>query len=158
MRSSRDEICYWERMKNMAQYRDNLPITTGDVFISDGGLETALVFKGGWALPHNAAFVLLESHRGRRSLIEYYGRYLLIARQYNVGFVLESPTWRASPRWMAKMGCPREAVAHVNGQAVALLRDIRANASPGSHAELEATDTLDQGDPEEFGRQYRTLR
>jgi len=38
------------------------------------------------------------------------------------------------------------------------IRAIRANASAKSHAELEAMEVLDDGNPEEFGRQYRALR
>jgi S-methylmethionine-dependent homocysteine/selenocysteine methylase len=38
------------------------------------------------------------------------------------------------------------------------VRGVRANASRRSHAELEASTTLDAGDPEELGGQYRQLR
>jgi S-methylmethionine-dependent homocysteine/selenocysteine methylase len=38
------------------------------------------------------------------------------------------------------------------------IRGLRANASHRSHAELEASSELDDGDPEEFGQQYRALR
>lgn len=110
---------------NMARYRENLPIMAGEFFLSDGGLETELIFKDGWDLPQNAAFVLLESERGRRKLREYYERYLLIAKGYNAGFILESPTWRASPGWIAKMAYPAEAVNRVNQDAIALLAEIR---------------------------------
>ncbi len=109
----------------MAQYREHLPIFKGEFFLSDGGLETELVFKGGWDLPQNAAFVLLESERGRQKLIEYFERYLLIAKGYSAGFVLESPTWRASPGWMAKMAYPVEAVTRINQDAIELMQKIR---------------------------------
>lgn len=108
-----------------ARYRDSLPIPTGDFFVSDGGLETELIFKDHWDLPVNAAFVLLETDRGRRQLTEYFKRYLLIARSYNAGFILESPTWRASPRWIAKVGYPVEAVGRINRDAIAFLADFR---------------------------------
>ncbi|MDT9600174.1 homocysteine S-methyltransferase family protein [Sphingosinicella rhizophila] len=38
------------------------------------------------------------------------------------------------------------------------LGGVRANASRCSHAELEAMTDLDEGDPEELGREYRMLR
>ena len=38
------------------------------------------------------------------------------------------------------------------------LRGMRANASSCSHAELDVAAELDDGDPVEFGRQYRELR
>jgi homocysteine S-methyltransferase len=37
------------------------------------------------------------------------------------------------------------------------IRGIRANASRKSHAELDASDELDSGDPDELAGQYRTL-
>jgi homocysteine S-methyltransferase len=38
------------------------------------------------------------------------------------------------------------------------IRGLRANASSRSHAELDAAPELDPGNPEELGRQYRSLR
>jgi S-methylmethionine-dependent homocysteine/selenocysteine methylase len=37
------------------------------------------------------------------------------------------------------------------------IRGLRCNASRKSHAELDACDTLDDGDPTELGQQYRSL-
>ena len=41
---------------------------------------------------------------------------------------------------------------------MARLRGVRANASRKSHAELDEADDLDDGDPEEFGREHAALR
>lgn len=38
------------------------------------------------------------------------------------------------------------------------IRGIRANASTKSHAELNESEILDDGNPEELGSQYRELR
>ena len=38
------------------------------------------------------------------------------------------------------------------------IRGLRANASTKSHAELNESDTLDDGNPEELGSQYRDLK
>ncbi|MEE8371804.1 MAG: homocysteine S-methyltransferase family protein, partial [Sphingomonadales bacterium] len=38
------------------------------------------------------------------------------------------------------------------------LHGFRSNASRLSHAELDEAEELDDGDPEEFGRDYRALR
>jgi homocysteine S-methyltransferase len=37
------------------------------------------------------------------------------------------------------------------------IRGIRANASAKSHAEIDASDELDEGDPLELARSYREL-
>ncbi|MBQ73616.1 MAG: homocysteine S-methyltransferase [Gammaproteobacteria bacterium] len=44
------------------------------------------------------------------------------------------------------------------GQWVSRIRALRANASRLSHAELDEAETIDSGDPEEFGKQHAALR
>jgi len=44
-----------------------LPQRDGGWFLTDGGIETVLIFQEGIALPEFAAFVLLESAEGRAS-------------------------------------------------------------------------------------------
>ncbi len=44
------------------------------------------------------------------------------------------------------------------GDWVERIRGLRANASRMSHAELDAAETLDDGNPKEFGHQHADLR
>jgi hypothetical protein len=76
----------------MAKYRTHLPQLDGRLFLTDGGIETTLIFNDGFELPHFAAFDLLREARGRAALRQYYARYAAIARDEGVGFILESPT------------------------------------------------------------------
>ena len=105
--------------------RHRLPQLDGGVFLTDAGLETTLIFHDGWELPMFQAFTLLESARGRTALRAYFDRYLPLATAQGMGFVLESPTWRANPDWGAKLGYGREALAKVNGAAIDLMREVR---------------------------------
>jgi homocysteine S-methyltransferase len=43
--------------------------------------------------------VLLDDVAGRQALRSYFDPYLAIASEHRVGFVLDSPTWRASHDW-----------------------------------------------------------
>src|SRR5215467_1172031 len=79
----------------MTRYRSHLPQLDGGLFLTDGGIETTLIFHDGLELPYFAAFHLLREARGRAALRAYYARYIEIARREGVGFILESPTWRA---------------------------------------------------------------
>ena len=88
----------------MAKYRTNLPQLNGDKFLLDGGLETTLVFHEGRDLPEFAAFDLLKIDDGYELFDKYYSTYADIARDHNVGFVLDSFTWRASSIWGEKLG------------------------------------------------------
>jgi homocysteine S-methyltransferase len=109
----------------MSQYRRRLPQLQGGLFLTDGGIETTLIFHEGASLPYFASFILLDDDRGRQLLRRYFERYAEIARTEEVGLVLETPTWRANADWAGKLGYGAGPLARANRQAVDLLREIR---------------------------------
>jgi homocysteine S-methyltransferase len=109
----------------MAKYRHDLPQLRGGTFITDGGMETELIFHEGMTLPHFASFVLLASEEGRRKLAEYYRRYLDIARRHGIGFILDSATWRANSDWGEKLGYSKAELRAANEDAVRLIAVLR---------------------------------
>jgi homocysteine S-methyltransferase len=110
----------------MARYRHELPQTKGGIFLSDGGMETTLIFQDGIDLPHFASFVLLETGEGCAALKRYYESHLAVARQNEVGFVLDGATWRANPDWAAKLGYGSEALAAINKRSIAFIDALRS--------------------------------
>jgi S-methylmethionine-dependent homocysteine/selenocysteine methylase len=106
-------------------YRSGLPQLEGDLFLTDGGIETTLIFHQGLDLPAFAAFVLLKDERGTDELRRYYEPYLELAAAEGVGFVLESPTWRASPRWAAELGVSEQELDELNRMAIGLMAELR---------------------------------
>ena len=95
--------------------RQRLPQTNGNgLFVTDGGLETELVFHDGIDLPCFAAFPLLDNPDPRARLRRYYDGYLDIARKLDAGFVVETPTWRANPDWGSALGYSLEQLDAVN--------------------------------------------
>ena len=115
------------------KYRGHLPQLDGDLFLTDGGIETVLIFQEGIDLPMFAAFDLLKDEEGAGRLRRYYEPYVALARERGVGFVLESPTWRASPRWAGELGYDVEQLDQLNREAIALLeliRDEQSEAGP----------------------------
>jgi homocysteine S-methyltransferase len=110
----------------MAKYRHALPQVRGGIFLTDGGMETTLIFHEGVELPHFAAFVLLDSEAGREKLKQYYQSYLSVARRHGTGFVLDSPTWRANPDWGLKVGYDAAALDEINARSIAFLEQLRA--------------------------------
>jgi len=109
----------------MAKYRHNLPQMSGDLFLTDGGIETYLVFQQGIDLPEFAAFDLLKDEAGRTTVRQYYENYISIAKRRKVGFVLESTTWRANPDWATKIGYSTEALDQMNRRSIELLQELR---------------------------------
>ena len=109
----------------------SLPQLAGGLFLSDGGLETSLIYLQGVELPHFAAFALLKDEPGRALLRQYYQPYLELAvATPGAGFVLESPTWRASADWGTLLGYDDEALAAANREAVQLVRELRDEWQP----------------------------
>jgi S-methylmethionine-dependent homocysteine/selenocysteine methylase len=109
-----------------------LPQEGGDLFITDGGMETTLIFHQGLQLPSFASFVLLENDDGRKALRDYYEPYLAVAREHGVGAVLDTATWRANPDWGTQLGYSDERLADMNRRAVSVLEELRA-----AHPEVE---------------------
>jgi S-methylmethionine-dependent homocysteine/selenocysteine methylase len=110
----------------MSKYRNRLPQLEGPLFLTDGGLETTLIFHDGIDLPAFASFDLLKNAAGLEVLRRYYTRYVGIARSRGVGIVLESPTWRASADWGDRLGYGTDALADANRRGIGLLLEIRA--------------------------------
>lgn len=109
----------------MAKYRQNLPQLASD-FLTDGGLETTLVFHRGMDLPHFAAFPLLDTAVGRSELERYYEAYLSIAERRGVGFVIDTPTWRANKDWAARLGYQITELRRINRDSVLFIEGLRA--------------------------------
>jgi S-methylmethionine-dependent homocysteine/selenocysteine methylase len=109
----------------MSTNANMLPQTGNRVFLSDGGIETDLIFNDGIDLPHFAAFVLMKDEEGRDALTRYFERYIAIAKSTGLGFILESPTWRASADWGAKLGWSRAALSSVNRDAISLMHQLK---------------------------------
>lgn len=109
----------------MSQYRDNLPQMDGGLFVTDGGIETALVYLEGIDLPHFASFDLLRDVSGKEVLHKQFAGYAAIAKSNRVGCILETPTWRASADWGDKMGYSKEALHVINEEAIHMLKSVR---------------------------------
>ncbi len=101
-----------------------LPQLDGRIFLTEAGLETDLIFHHGIDLPDFASFPLLDTEDGSAILREYYESFIEIARRDGTGAVFETPTWRASSHWGARLGYTVADLDRVNRRAVAFLRDL----------------------------------
>lgn len=109
----------------MAKYRTDLPQLAESTYLTDGGLETTLIFKHGIDLPHFASFDLLMTEEGRKVLREYYLDYINISKPKCKGFILEAPTWRANPDWIEKIGYSFDQLDLINKTAISELEIVR---------------------------------
>ena len=104
-----------------------IPQAGAGTWITDGGMETVLIFKRGLDLPEFASFPLLESETGTAELKGYFEPYVAVARERGVALVLDTPTWRANADWGAQLGYDADGLAEINRKAVRLLEEVRAD-------------------------------
>jgi len=109
----------------MPKYRSALPHLGDKLWLTDGGIETTLMFNEGIDLPHFASFHLLRNADGRQQLRKYFTTYAELARRHDLGLILESATWRASSDWGELLGYSPAALADANLEAIRLLEEIR---------------------------------
>lgn len=101
------------------------PLDFDEPFLTDGGIETTLIFDDGIDLPHFSAIHLMRDAAGRAALRRYYERHIDVARHSGFGFLLESPTWRSSSDWGDLLGFGKEELREANAAAVAMMLDLR---------------------------------
>ena len=99
--------------------------------VTDGGLETTLVFHHGIDLPDFAAFPLLDTEVGRAALADYYQPYLDLGRRLGTPVVVDTPTWRANLDWGARLGYDAIRLAAVNRRAVEFVRELATSGAGG---------------------------
>lgn len=112
-------------------FRDRLPQLDGGVFLTDGGIETTLIYHHGLDLPEFAAFDLLKDEAGTQELRRYYAPYVELARERGVGLILEAPTWRANALWAARIGYSSAELDRVNRKAIGLMVELRDTYASG---------------------------
>lgn len=126
-------------------------------FVTDGGLETELVFHDGMDLPAFAAIPLLDTAAGPARLERYYTEYLGTAAATGAGFVAETPTWRANPDWGAELGYTAARLTMVNREAVAFLSDLRSRTDNAGMVVSGTIGPRSDGDPADLAERYADL-
>lgn len=111
----------------MGNYSSALPqLDEHSIYLTDGGLETVLIFLEGLDLPEFAACDLLRTAEGTAALRKYFDGMASIAAEHGMGFIIDTATWRANPDWTAKLGYTAEEFVSVNRKAVELALSVRA--------------------------------
>ena len=95
------------------------------LFLTDGGIETDLIFNRGIDLPFFASILLLRTPEGEAALDGYIRPYLELARRQGTGFELVSASWRASPDWAPQFGISEEELDELNRKSIDRLRAIQ---------------------------------
>ena len=105
-----------------------LPQLSGSLYVTDGGIETDLIFNKGVDLPEFASFVLHENASGEAVLRTYFEDYFRIGADSGLGLVLETATWRASSDWGMKLGYDAARLRSINHRAAEFMLELRTAA------------------------------
>lgn len=108
------------------KYRRSLPQMAGKQMITDGGLETTLIFQEGIELPHFAAFKALETDQGMAAMDAYMARFAQMALREKRGFLMDTPTWRASARWATELGMSPDSLRAIHRETTCALLALRS--------------------------------
>jgi homocysteine S-methyltransferase len=108
----------------MSRFADRLE--RAPVLLTDGGIETRLIYEFRLPLPDFASFLALFNAEGRAALGAIYGGYMQIAVDHGLPMQVGTPTWRAHPEGLARQGfAGAEAIVRVNREAVDFLQGLR---------------------------------
>jgi S-methylmethionine-dependent homocysteine/selenocysteine methylase len=113
----------------MSIYRNNLPQMTGEIFLTDAGLETDLIFNKDIEIREFAAHTLLPEDKGRAALEDYLKGFLELADKTGTGIILDSPTWKAHMHWAQDLDATEGDLQSANQEAVDMIASLRKDFS-----------------------------
>jgi homocysteine S-methyltransferase len=122
----------------MTSYRSALPQLSGETFLTDAGVETDLIFNHGIKIREFASFTLLPEAEGRAALTRYFEGFLRLAAKHDVGFVLDSVTWKAHPHWAKSLATDSAELRAVNEESLRFIAELRARARNAKPVVLSA--------------------
>lgn len=96
----------------------------GGIFLTDGGIETEIMYKWGFDLPQFAMFPLLDNPDAVSAMKGMYRRYLDVVARHRLSALMGGLDYRASPDWGALLGYSPEGLAEANLASIAFLREL----------------------------------
>jgi S-methylmethionine-dependent homocysteine/selenocysteine methylase len=102
------------------------PRKPGLLYLTEGGVETEIMYKWGHKLPHFAMFTLLDKPEAMADMKSMFARALEVAATQKTGLVLSSLDYRASPDWAALLGISADGLRDVHFRTVAFMKEVAA--------------------------------
>lgn len=96
----------------------------GQLFLTEGGVETELMYKWGFELPHFSTFPLFGNRDAMSAIRGIFHRYLDVAAKYGLSALISGLDYRASPDWGALLGYSPDALADATLQSVEFSREL----------------------------------
>ncbi|MEM6577429.1 MAG: homocysteine S-methyltransferase family protein [Pseudomonadota bacterium] len=94
------------------------------IFLTEGGTETEIMFRHGFDFPQFAVFELLKDPEATAVLRDMYRRLLDVIAASGCNAHLAGLDYRASPDWGAVLGYSPEGLAEVQARCIDFLREV----------------------------------
>ncbi len=108
----------------MTHHDETPPRRPGLSWLTEGGIETEIMYKWGHDMPHFAMFPLLERAAAAADIRGMYRRYLDVAARHGFAALIGGFDYRASPDWGALLGYSDEGLAEANLRSIDFLRGL----------------------------------
>ncbi len=97
---------------------------SGEIFLTEGGTETEIMYRHGFELPEFCMLPLLDNPKAVSAMRDVFSQQLDVAAEFGLSFLLTGLDYRASPDWGAKLGYSPTGPADANLAAIEFLRDV----------------------------------
>lgn len=101
------------------------PQRAGKLWLTEGGIETEIMYKWGHDLPHFAMFPLLDDPAAAQAMRDMWRRTLDVAARHGYGAVMNGLDYRASPDWAALLGYSLDGLAEMQHRCIEFLRNLQ---------------------------------
>ena len=98
----------------------------GRRYLTEGGIETEIMYRWGHELPHFAMYPLLEDPRAMVDVRGMYRAFLDVAAARGFSVLMGGLDYRASPDWGRLVGYSPAGLAEANLRSIAFLRELAA--------------------------------
>lgn len=109
----------------MNALKDSFPRINGDLFLTDAGIETYIMYKKGFELSNFSLFHLLNNPDATRAITDYIEDLINVSLRNKVGMILCGIHYRASRDWGELLGYSRESLADINREGIELLQALK---------------------------------
>jgi S-methylmethionine-dependent homocysteine/selenocysteine methylase len=92
------------------------------IFLTEGGIETEILYKWGYELPQFAMYPLLDNPGAMSAMRGMYRRYLDVVSAHGLSALMGGLDYRASPDWGELLGYSPAGLAEANHRSIDFLR------------------------------------
>jgi S-methylmethionine-dependent homocysteine/selenocysteine methylase len=96
----------------------------GEIYLTEGGSETEIMYKFGYELPHFAMFELLDDPGAVGEMRGMFSRYFDTVAESGCAALVGGLDYRASPDWAALLGYSEQGLEEMQSRCIEFLRDV----------------------------------